>query len=219
MAHEKTLEELFTKGVYKPIDNEFLVSCVDVLSPLGALQNKYKKDMDSLVNEIHDSLVARYLGFELVNTLKHGFDCKMSQNKNVFLESKVADINAKTWNATFNDTTITKANSFKSKNVWLALSIWSNISKVICICYGQNPLIGDFLIQKVKDFKENGKTVRSTQSISFSTLIFKYNFKLLSISMSKEELLAFLILKNKNYKKINLNSIVSLSDFEGLTPS
>lgn len=79
--------------------------------------------MDSLTNEIHDSLVAKYLGFKFINVNKHGFDCKLSQSKEIFLESKVADINAKSWNATFNDTTMIKAQAFKDKRVFLALSL------------------------------------------------------------------------------------------------
>lgn len=215
MANEKSLEELFAKGDYRLIDKDLLITALDALAPLAKLQERYKKDMDSLTNEIRDSLVARYLGFGLVNVNKHGFDCKLSEAKAIFLESKIADINAKSWNATFNDTTMIKAQAFKDNRVFLALSLWSNISKIICIAYGQNTAIGDFLLERVGRFKD-GKMVRSTQSISFSKLVFDYGFKILSVTMSREELLAFLALKNKKFQNLSESQILSLQEFKGL---
>ena len=59
------------------------------------MQEKYvKSDIDTLLNELHDSMVARYLGFSLVNTDKHGFDGKLSDGEDIFLESKVAGFDA-----------------------------------------------------------------------------------------------------------------------------
>lgn len=108
-----------------------------------------------------------------------------------------------------------KAQAFKDERVFLALSLWSNISKIICIAYGQNPFIGEFLLQKVGRFKD-GKTVRSTQSISFSKLVFDYDFKILSVTMTKEELRAFLTIKNKNFKKLKNEQILTLQEFQSL---
>ena len=88
---------------------------VDLLN-LAEVQEKYKKgDIDNLLNELHDSMVGYYLGFQYVNIDKHGFDCKYDQDTGIFLESKVASFTASTWSATFNDTNMEKVQAFKEK--------------------------------------------------------------------------------------------------------
>ncbi len=206
--------ELFKKGQFQPIDNNFMTDGYKTLKNLEKLQKKYnKKDMDTLLNELHDSMVGYYLGFKLINTEKHGFDCKYSKTKDIFLESKVASFSSTTWNATFNDTNIEKAIAFGNKKVWLALSIWESASDLLCICYGQNDKIEKFLTNKIKRFKQ-GKTVRSTQSISFSALIFDYGFKILSITKSPDELHKILQMKNKKLLKIDKNIISTPQTFK-----
>ena len=154
------------------------------------------------------------LGFDLVNTEKHGFDCKVSHS-NLFLEVKSASFDAQTWQATFNDTTYEKAEAFKDEKLFLALAIWKDASDLLFIAYGQNKNIGMFLEEKVSWFKA-GHTVRSTQSISLQDLIFKYNFKLLSIGKTKEELLELLRLKNKSFNKLNEKQIINTHEFNSI---
>ena len=140
--------QLFGKGNFQLIDNNFMIEGYSALKELEILQQKYQKnDMDTLLNELHDSMIGYYLGFSLVNVEKHGFDCKYSEDKDIYLESKVASFSAQTWNATFNDTTYEKAEAFGDKKVWLALSVWESASKLLCICYGQNEGIETFLKQ------------------------------------------------------------------------
>lgn len=134
---------LFRKGSFEPVDSSFIAEGNKALSDLSIVQKKFgKKDMDTLLNELHDSVAGSYL------------------------ESKVASIGSDSWQATFNDTTYEKALAFKDRKVWLALSVWESASELMCICYGQDERIGDFLKEKIDRFKE-GETVRSTQSISF----------------------------------------------------
>lgn len=211
------MNSLFEKGTFAPMNGNFMTEGFLALKALSEVQAKYKKgDIDSFLNELHDSMVGHYLGFELINTEKHGFDCKYSQLENIFLESKVASFAAETWNATFNDTTLEKANAFKSPKIWLALSIWQNASELLCICYGQNPKIGEYLELRVKNFLENkGKVVRSTQSISFTKLIKDYGFRILTISKSPQELRNLLSLKSKGLMQCLSNEIIdTLDSFE-----
>lgn len=206
--------DYFSKGNFEPINKAFMKDGICALSRLSDIQKQYKKnDMDTLLNELHDSIVGHYLGFELINAEKHGFDCKYSSEHEIFLESKVASYSAGTWNATFNDTTYEKAKAFKDKKVWLALSIWQSASDILCICYGQNDKIGDFLKEKVDHFK-SGHVVRSTQSISFSTLVFTYGFRILSVSCEPEKLKSLLVLGNSSFKKLDLSKIDTLSSFD-----
>ncbi len=206
--------ELFRKGRFQTIDNQFMLDGYQALDGLEQLQKKYdKRDMDTLLNELHDSMVGHYLGFELVNTEKHGLDCKYSKDKDIYLESKVASYAATTWNATFNDTTYDKAKAFGDKKVWLALSVWESASNLLCICYGQNEGIEVFLNEKIDRFMA-GETIRSTQSISFSTLIFDYGFKLLSITKTPVELYRILSLKNSKLRGISMDIISTPQTFD-----
>lgn len=140
------MNEIFRKGRFEPINNSFIKDSMVILGELAKIQNKYsKQDIDSLLNELHDSIVGKYLGFQLVNTQKHGFDCKLDESHDIFLESKVASYRSSSWAATFNDTTLEKAAAFRTKNIWLALSLWTSASDILCICFDQNPEIGDIL--------------------------------------------------------------------------
>ena len=189
-----------TKGEFVKTDNAFNSNVMLKLKALDDVMNSIgKNDGDSFINEVRDSMVGSILGFEYVNSNKHGFDCK-DKNGN-FLESKVTSYSSSSWSATFNDTTYEKCDFFERDNVYLALSVWNNFSDCVCIVYGKNKEIGDFLRNGVSRFKE-GKTVRSTQTISFSTLVNKYGFKVYAVNRNKKELKDFLSKKHKNMKNI-----------------
>lgn len=206
--------EYFKKGNFEEIKNDFLLEGKNVLSGISAFQEKYNKpDMDTVLNEYHDSTVGWYLGFGRINTNKHGMDCKFSEDKDVYLESKVASISSGTWGATFNDTTLEKAEVFKDRKVWLALSVWRSASDLCCICFGQNERIGEFLEDKVRHFMEGG-TIRSTQSLTFSSLVFDYGFDIIAIDCSKQELYATLCLQNRKFKAVPMERIIDYSDFD-----
>ncbi len=208
---------LFSKGTFKPIDNQFMTDAMGALDSLSEVQLRYKKgDIDNFLNELHDSVVGHHLGFNLINVDKHGFDCKLDEHHDIYLESKVASFNAGTWSATFNDTTLEKAEAFKSPNVWLALSVWQDASKLLFICYGKNPEIGEFLEDRVNSFL-GGHGVRSTQTIGFSKLVRDYGFRILSISKEPRELISFLALKSREFPKyITPRIIDTLETFQGL---
>lgn len=186
---------IFNKGNYEPVDREFLSEMSCVVRPLLEIQKKYKKlDNDTLLNEYRDSLIGIYLDFELVNTLKHGFDCKKSVNEEIYLEVKQASTSAKEWNATFNDTNEEKAYAFMDEKMFLALGIWQGISELQMIVYGQNKQIGEFLLERVQNRKQGS---RSTQSITFKNLIVKYGFKIKPV-VEKSEVEKLLLIKYNN---------------------
>ena len=193
---------LMEKGNYQPINHDFMTEGVLALRGLAAVQRKYSKgDIDNFLNELHDSMVGHYLGFQYVNIEKHGFDCKYNLRTPVFLESKVASFSASTWNATFNDTTLEKAQAFKENNLWLALSVWQNAADLLFICYGRHRGIGEYLEGRVRAFLDGHGGVRSTQSISLGKLMQDYAFRILSISMPPDDIVALLTLKSKALKK------------------
>lgn len=204
---------LFKKGTFMPIDNQFMIEGHEVLQRVQEVQEKFhKEDTDTFINELRDSIAGYTLGFELVNVDKHGFDCKMSKEDEYYLEVKSASFIANSWQATFNDTTLEKAEAFKDEKVYLALAVWKDASDLLFICYGQNEKIGEFLESKVRWFKE-GHTVRSTQSIALSSLVFEYGFKILAVNKSKEEVLSLLRLKNRVFNNMSDDNVITLKDF------
>lgn len=205
--------DLLHKGTFVPINNEFMIEGTEVLQQLSDVQNKYdKNDTDTFINELRDSIVGYKLGYELVNIEKHGFDCKKSNTEDLYLEVKQASFHSKTWQATFNDTTYEKADVFKSDQLHLSLAVWNNASDLLFICYGKNSQIGDFLTERIDHFKA-GNTVRSTQSITLTSLIFTYGFKIISISKSREQLLELLRTKNRSFQKLNSSDILTWEEF------
>ena len=196
-----------------PIDNQFMIEGHEVLQRVQEVQEKFhKEDTDTFINELRDSIAGYTLGFELVNVDKHGFDCKKSKDEKCYLEVKSASFIANSWQATFNDTTLEKAEAFKDKKVYLALAVWKDASDLLFICYGQNEKIGEFLESKVRWFKA-GNTVRSTQSISLSTLVFEYGFKILTVNKSKEEVLCLLRLKNRAFINMPDDNVITLKEY------
>jgi hypothetical protein len=148
-----------------------------------------------------------------VNLEKHGFDCKLSKDREIYLEVKSASFGAGSWGATFNDTTLEKASAFKDEKLYLALAVWRNASDLLFICFGQNEAIGNYLESKVRHFKERN-TVRSTQSIGLSRLVFEFGFKIYAVNKSKKDLLDLLRLKSRAFYKLDLESILEIKDFE-----
>lgn len=58
------MKSLAGKGDFELIDDQFLEDVSDSLKPLVNVQEKYEKsDNDTLLNEYHDSIVGKELGF------------------------------------------------------------------------------------------------------------------------------------------------------------
>lgn len=205
--------DLLKKGNFKPIDNEFLLEGFLALQEVAKVQEKWQKgDTDSFINEIRDSMVGHYLGYELINTDKHGFDCKLSQDKDVFLEVKAASYDAKTWGATFNDTTIEKARYFQGDQVYLCLAVWRKASDLLFMVYGKNAKLGYFLEEKASSFLKGEAGVRSTQTVSLGQLIFEYGFDIVCIK-PKDEVKTILKLKSKQFFNIPDSCFISQDEF------
>lgn len=209
-----TANTLFNVGNFEGHNINFLNDVKTALGFLANVSKKYNKlDMDTLLNEFHDSYIGEKLGFDKVNVNKHGFDC--CDDNGQFLESKVSSASAKSYGATFNDTNLEKADCFKKDNVWLAYSIWADPATPICVAYGQHKDIGSFLEEKVRKFKNGKGGVRSTQTISLTNLLFKYGFKLYALDYTKEEVVKFFRENGKGkVKKLTVNDIHDLSEIK-----
>ena len=214
MHNEKL--SLFGKGNFQRIDNTFMVEGHSVLQEVEVVQEKFgKPDTDTFINELRDSIAGYALGFQLVNLDKHGFDCKITHDRDVYLEVKSASFGADTWQATFNDTTLEKASAFKDEKLYLALAVWRNASDLLFICFGQSEELGDYLEAKVQHFKK-GNTVRSTQSVGLSRLVFEFGFQIYAVNKSKTETLELLRLKNRAFFNLEIDSILDIKDFQAL---
>ena len=201
----------FNKGTFEEINSEFIADGLCVMSGLAEWQKKYNSmDTDTAINELRDAIVGRYMGFQLINKDKHGLDCKLNANTNIFLESKVCN-NLTKATATFNDTTLEKAEVFKDEKTWLALSMWRSASDLVCICYGQHEGIGEYLEERVRAVANTSS--RSTQSISLANLVNKYGFTIVAISMRKEELYTLLTSTYSSLRTMSRDKIIDLSEF------
>lgn len=208
------MEDLIHKGNYVPINRDFLLEGHSILQEVSTVQEKYGKgDTDTFINELRDSMAGHYLGYRLVNTEKHGFDCKLSANDEIFLEVKSASFVASTWGATFNDTNHEKAQCFMRDNVFLCLAVWKNASDLLFIVYGQNKKIGEWLDQEVSKFLSGKGGVRSTQSISMSQLVFDYGFDVICVNKTKDEVRQILSLKSLRFANIPAEQILTLNEY------
>ncbi|MDR1447897.1 MAG: hypothetical protein LBI63_02920 [Candidatus Ancillula sp.] len=106
------MSNLLSKGNFQLINETFLIKSLDVFQSVSRLQEEYSKgDTDTFMNEVRDSIAAKYLNFTHINTEKHGFDARrtLADGSFEFLEVKTASFDADTWGATFNDTNQEKA--------------------------------------------------------------------------------------------------------------
>ena len=177
-------------GKFEKINKDFIDETFKVFEQLEAIQKKYgKTDNDTIINEARDAKVAQVLGYEDINTDKHGWDAKDSGEE--FLEVKQASASANHICATFNDTSLEKADELGKDNITIALAVWSSLRNLLFVVYGKNPQIGPDMKQKIIVAKEKGHIRPGTQSISMNDLIFKYGFKIKPVNMKKEDICQF----------------------------
>lgn len=177
--------------MFKTINENLIKRAIDALASVSKIQKEMGANNDEFVGRVQEAKVAKELGFKLQNADKHGIDAKFSDDTERYVEVKNATYDGKTPSATFNDTTIEKANLFKEPNMWLALGVWRNLHDLLFICYVSNPNIGDFLEKRVNSFLD-GNGVRSTQSIPLTTLLEEYDAKILPVSATSEEICSML---------------------------
>jgi hypothetical protein len=80
------MKELLEKGDFKKIDEAFLTQSLTVFQDITKIQQKYNKlDTDTFINEVRDSMTAKYLKYTHINIAKHGLDAKR-QSKNSVLK-------------------------------------------------------------------------------------------------------------------------------------
>lgn len=188
-------------GKFERINENFLNETFDVFSLLETIQQKYgKTDNDTIINEARDAKVAQVLGYNNINTDKHGWDAKADTEE--FLEVKQASISSHSIGATFNDTTIEKTEEISKGNVTIALAVWSSLKDLLFVVYGKNAAIGEHLKQKIIHSKANNAIRPGTQSITMKDLIVKFGFKVRPVSMGKEEITETLFGKMKTLNKI-----------------
>ena len=186
---------IFQKGDFQKVPKEFRTLGVASLLDLNKFQDKFKMyDTDTTINEIRDSIVSNYLGFDLLNRAKHGFDSKKS-NKEQFLEVKQCSISSKSYGGTWNDTSEEKAKAFSDKRLFTVVAVWKGASDLQFMVYGQNPKLGEHLLLRVQN-RKNGS--RSTQSVGIDLLLKMGNFVIIAPPGKTKEYVATLLV---NYKK------------------
>ena len=100
MLKESTnMNMLLNRGNFQPIDETFLTKSLDVFQRVSNIQEEYDRgDTDTFMNEVRDSMAAKYLHFTHINVDKHGFDARRTlvNGSFEFLEVKTASFDAST---------------------------------------------------------------------------------------------------------------------------
>lgn len=178
-------------GKFEKINEAFLSETFDAFEVLETIQKKYgKTDNDTVINEARDARVAQVLGYSNINTDKHGWDAKDDGEE--FLEVKQSSASANHICATFNDTSLKKADELGKDNITIALAVWSSLKNLLFVVYGKNQTIGPDMKKKIIAAQEKGHIRPGTQSISMNDLIFKYGFKIRPVTMSEPDIREFL---------------------------
>lgn len=206
--------DIFNKGKFEPVPSDFRTLGILSLQDLSKFQEKFEMyDTDTTINIIRDAIVANYLGFDLLNFQKHGFDAKKSK-KNEFLEIKQCSISSKRLGGTWNDTNEEKAKAFSDKRLWTAVAIWKGASDLQFIVYGQHKDLGKYLLERV--IAVQNSSTRSTQNVGIDNLIKKYNFCVICPPDKKKEFILQLIISNNRNlaKNVNLSNIRRIQDYQ-----
>lgn len=199
---------------FEKITKEQLEDGQKVLDSISWYQNKYNElDTDRAINAIRDSISCSVIGYDLCNTAKNGFDCANSNNGHL-LEVKAVNYSAKSWGATFNDTTEKKALTFTSKNVYLQVPLWIDAGKISFFMIGNNPEVGYFLLEKVNNYNKNRKSIRCTQTLPMTKLYKDFGFKIVAVSDTKEQIVKMLQDKyNRAFKYLKVEDIMSVDEY------
>ncbi len=203
---------IFQKGDFQKVPIEFRTLGVSSLEDLNKFQERFKSyDTDTTINEIRDSIISNYLGFDLLNRAKHGFDAKKSK-KDEFLEVKQCSISSKRYGGTWNDTNEEKARAFSDMRLFTVVAIWKGASDLQFMIYGQNKKLGEYLLDKVIN-RKNGS--RSTQSVEITKLL-EMGFSIVIPPGKTKEQIAVLI---TNYKKslskyVEIKNIKEIKDIQ-----
>ena len=198
---------IFKKGDYRTIPHSFRTKGIFALEELSKFQEEFNSyDTDTTINEIRDAIVANYLGFDLLNFNKHGFDAKNSK-KNKFLEVKQCGIFSTRLGGTWNDTNEEKAKAFSDKRLFTAVGIWKGASDLQFIVFGQHKGLGEYLLERVRNRK---KSSRSTQSVEIGKLIKDWSFNVVVPPDKNKEF----VYKQLVTYKANFENLLQLNDLK-----
>jgi hypothetical protein len=197
---------IFEKGDYRSVPSSFRTKGIFALEELTKFQSEFKSyDTDTTINEIRDSIVGNYLGYDLLNFNKHGFDAKSSQTNN-FLEVKQCSIFSQRLGGTWNDTSEEKAKAFSNKKLFTAVGIWKGAADLQFMVYGQHKSLGEYLLERVQAVANT--STRSTQNIGIEKMIKDYQFKVIIPPDKTKEFVYKLLV---NYKK-NVSKYLEITD-------
>jgi len=197
---------IFQKGDYRPIPRSFQTKGIIALEELTKFQDEFQSyDTDTTINEIRDSIVGQYLGYDLLNFNKHGFDGKNSETGK-FLEVKQCSIFSRRLGGTWNDTNEEKAMAFSDERLFTAVGIWKGAVDLQFIVYGQHEDLGKYLLERVRAVANT--STRSTQNIGIEKMIQEYNFKVIVPPDKKKDFVYKLLV---NYKR-NIPNYLTMDD-------
>lgn len=198
--------DIFKKGDYRPIPYSFRTKGILALEELTKFQNEFQSyDTDTTINEIRDSIVGNYLGYDLLNFNKHGFDGKSSKTGK-FIEVKQCSVFSKRLGGTWNDTNEEKAMAFSDERLFTAVGVWKGAVDLQFIIYGQHVDLGKYLLERVRAVANT--STRSTQNIGIEKMIQEYKFNVIVPPDKKKDFVYKLLI---NYKR-NISKYLTIDD-------
>ena len=215
MAKKKLTE----RGIFIKTTDEYLKNCSDVLQVLDTFKKHEGGHINLLLEQIKNSIVGHYLGFDETNVEKHGYDGKMTteSGQQIYVEEKQLSLIQKHEpKATFNDWTLEKNKDYEKNNVWVAAALWENYSRPLCIVFGKtNEGLSDYLeketIKRYNSLKKDpNKVLRVSPTVEVTYLVKNCHCKVLSIHDDPETLVEKLA---KQHIKITVNDVVTRNEF------
>ena len=202
--------EVFNYGEFKATEELPINEISECIDKLAALQKQCgQEDLDRLMSFYRDGKVGEMLGFGVVNTSKRGVDCKHPYAP-LYLECKsigIRDAAFNKWAVSFSNLYKEKVKMFQDKKVWTAISFWEG-NQVDFIFFGQHRGLGDFFKERLKSVTHGAINA----CICASSFIKKYNFKIIAVSKSKEEVIEQLLSLCPSFENLD-KKVIELKDF------
>ena len=170
----------------------------------------YTGGTDNMINLYHEGKVGEMLGFNMLNLNKNKMDCKVD-GEGLWLEVKSTTVSRAKPGGNFNDLTLAKAETFMDPRVFVAFAVWSDTNTLDYIVFGRGTAL---YVDMRKTVKRNKKGSRCVLTVSVPVAINKYDFDVIAVAKSKEEVLHSIQTISPKAEKAARKTIISIDEFD-----
>lgn len=186
-----------------------------IIELVSYLQTKYPEkysNTNTLFSYLRDKELGKKIGFE-INSNKRGADLgKFKKEDPAFFRAmEVKSIGESSKNVIFEDCTFSKVECFRDTRILVGISISNVINKVGYMVVGRTSDLADDMENLVGDYYNGDRKGRVQFIKTIPTLISDYNFKVVPIDWSKEEVMEH-IKEHISKRKITYDSFITLDE-------